>query len=288
MASLREYYETDFRNYFSTVKNCTIGFEKMPNLEFPVRLHRDLFSNSMFLSCYVEEHPETLAVIHQVIKELGLFLKWNNELQISSENKSVGDLSEAHSNTLVFTGRIYFYYESDVDLTALRELKSKLGVMGLRLIFKNMAYAKERSSMERPIAFVSHDARDKDIAKEISIGLMRSMCPVWYDEFSLKVGESLRESIEKGLKECDRCILILSKNYLNNSGWTKTEFDSIFTREIIQTKKLVLPVWCDVDREEVFQYSPSLADRFAVKWEAGEAEVIRKLTYALKGNGREN
>jgi hypothetical protein len=108
---------------------------------------------------------------------IGAILKWNNELQISSENKIVGDLSEAHSNTLVFTGRVYFHYESDVDLTALRELKSKLGELGLRLIFMNTFYAKERSAMERPIVFISHDARDVDIAKEISMGLMKSMCP---------------------------------------------------------------------------------------------------------------
>jgi hypothetical protein len=40
------------------------------------------------------------------------------------------------------------------------------------------------------------------------------MITVWYDEFSLKVGDSLRESIEKGIKECKKCILILTQNYL--------------------------------------------------------------------------
>jgi TIR domain len=59
------------------------------------------------------------------------------------------------------------------------------------------------------------------------------MCPVWYDEFALKIGDNLRDSIERGLKECRKCVLVLSPNFLTNGGWTKKEFDSIFTREIL-------------------------------------------------------
>ncbi len=63
---------------------------------------------------------------------------------------------------------------------------------------------------------------------------------MWYDEFSLRVGDNLRDSIEKGLKECRRCILVLSPNFISNKGWTKTEFDSIFTRQILEEERLVL------------------------------------------------
>jgi hypothetical protein len=103
------------------------------------------------------------------------------------------------------------------------------------------------------------------------------MCPVWYDEFSLKVGDRLRESIELGLKECKKCVLVISQNFLSNTGWTKVEFNSIFTREIIQRDDFLLPVWHGVTKEEVFNYSPSLADRVGVNWNLGEAEVLRRL-----------
>jgi len=33
------------------------------------------------------------------------------------------------------------------------------------------------------------------------------------------------------------------------------EFDSIFTREILEKRKLVLPVWYNVSQQEVFDYS---------------------------------
>jgi hypothetical protein len=108
------------------------------------------------------------------------------------------------------------------------------------------------------------------------------LCPVWYDEFSLKVGDHLRESIEKGLKECKKCILIISSNFLSNNGWTKTEFDSIFTRQILEEQKLVLPVWHQVTKQEVYSYSPSLLNLKAAVWEnLGQEETCRQLYNAI-------
>ena len=107
------------------------------------------------------------------------------------------------------------------------------------------------------------------------------MLPIWYDEYSLKLGDSLRESIEKGLKDCKKCILILSPNFLNNLGWTKTEFNTIFTREIIETKNLVLPIWAGVSKKDIYDYSPMLVDRVGVNWDKGLEFVIEKIQHAL-------
>ena len=109
------------------------------------------------------------------------------------------------------------------------------------------------------------------------------MCPVWYDEFSLKVGDNLRDSIEKGLKECSRCIIILSKNFFQNKGWTKKEFDSIFTREILENSQLVLPVWRDVGTRDVYEYSPGLLNVKGLNWkDLGEEEACRRLHLAIE------
>jgi TIR domain len=103
------------------------------------------------------------------------------------------------------------------------------------------------------------------------------MCPVWYDQFSLRVGDSLRESIERGLTECSKCILILTKNFLGNEGWSKREYDSIFTREVVEKKRVILPVWSGISAVDVYKYSPILADRVAVEWSLGAEEVARRL-----------
>ena len=76
--------------------------------------------------------------------------------------------------------------------------------------------------IEKPMAFISHHSKDKDrIVRPLAIGLNSRLCFVWYDEFSLKVGDSLRESIESGIKDAKKCVLILTPNFLSNPGWTK-------------------------------------------------------------------
>jgi hypothetical protein len=136
---------------------------------------------------------------------------------------------------------------------------------------------------ERPAAFICHDSRDKErIARPIAEGLSRLACPVWYDEFSLDVGDHLRESIERGLKEAKKCILVLSPKFLANSGWTKVEFNSIFSRELIQRRNIILPVWAGVTTKGVLAYSPSLANRVAVNWRLGVDEVVRRLYCAIE------
>jgi hypothetical protein len=111
------------------------------------------------------------------------------------------------------------------------------------------------------------------------------MCPVWFDEYSLKVGDSLRAAIEKGLKETKKCILVLSPNFFSNTGWARAEFDSIYTREIVERGNVMLPVWHNVGVKEVYEYSPRLADKVGLSSELGVAELARRLSNAVKHDG---
>jgi len=140
-----------------------------------------------------------------------------------------------------------------------------------------------RNKYEKPLAFISHDGRDKkEIAEPLALQLQKWMCPVWFDQYSLRVGDSLRESIEKGLKECPKCILVLTPNFLKNNGWTKREYDSIFTRELVEKQCVILPIWHQVTPEDVYAYSPILADRVGAQWSEGVEETARKLLRAIE------
>lgn len=190
--------------------------------------------------------------------------------------------NESLSTDLRFSGRVFFYYEGTVNETEFAKLQASLKSQGLFLHFRDVNFSIERSKLETPLAFISHDSRDKDlIATPIANELQRRILPIWYDEYSLKLGDSLRETIEKGLKECKKCILILSPNFLSNSGWTKTEFNTIFTREIIETKNLVLPIWAGVSKKEIYEYSPILVDRVGVNWDKGIDFVVNKIQQVL-------
>jgi len=189
---------------------------------------------------------------------------------------------EITNSELKFSGRVFIYSENNLDKKDITDLEEAVRKDDIFLQYRSESYLMEKIRYEKPLAFISHDSRDKEeYASKIAIGLQKLMCPVWYDEYSLKVGDSLRESIEKGLKECQKCILILSPNFLNNKGWTSVEFNTIFTREIFETKKLVLPVWIDVSKEQLFQYSPTLVDRVGVNWDKGIDDVVRKLYHSI-------
>ena len=70
--------------------------------------------------------------------------------------------------------------------------------------------------------------------------------------------------------------MVLSKNFLSNRGWTKAEFNAVFTREILEGTNLVLPIWCGIDKSDLYEYSPTLLNRVGVKWERGLQEVVAR------------
>jgi hypothetical protein len=82
--------------------------------------------------------------------------------------------------------------------------------------------------------------------------------------------------------ESRRCILLVSKNFLQNEGWTSNEFDAIFARETSEGAKLILPVWHLVSADEVMAYSPILKSRFAGRTDEGMETVAAKLADLLQ------
>jgi len=194
------------------------------------------------------------------------------------------DYSEKQStDTLQFTKRVHLYLDFDITPANRSSLVSEVLNLGYYLSIRDREYARKRSETEKPLAFISHDSRDKDaLVRELAHEMIRLMCPVWYDEYSLKVGDSLRASIEKGLKEARKCIVVLSPNFLSNGGWSKAEFDSVFTREILENTDVILPIWHNVGARDVYEYSPRLADKVGLPSSLGVQELARRLANAVK------
>lgn len=171
------------------------------------------------------------------------------------------------THNYVYSKRIYIYCETQINQTQINNLDVFCKSKNLFVTIRSLNYLKTKSETDKPNAFISHDSRDKElIAKVVAEGLSSRLCTVWYDEYSLSVGQSLRANIEKGIKEAKKCILVITPNFLTNPGWTKKEFDSIFTREIIFDEKIILPIWNNVTKKDVYNYSPSLADTVALIW----------------------
>ena len=84
---------------------------------------------------------------------------------------------------------------------------------------------------------------------------------VWYDEFELRIGDSLRRKIDKGIANSNFGIIIISRDFISK-GWTNYELDGLITRAV-NGEQTMLPVWHNVTKREVINYSPSLADKLA-------------------------
>lgn len=110
--------------------------------------------------------------------------------------------------------------------------------------------------------FISHASEDKnEIVRPLALALQNKELKVWYDEFELKIGDSLRQKIDKGLANSRFGIVVLSKNFIKK-GWTNYELDGIITKSI-NGQQVVLPIWHEITKQEVIDYSPSLADKVA-------------------------
>lgn len=112
-------------------------------------------------------------------------------------------------------------------------------------------------------AFISYADEDREVLVRPLVEKLEGLgfC-IWYDEFSLKVGDSLRRSTDKGLANSKYGVVILSRAFLQKN-WPQHQLDGLVARER-NGKKVILPVWHNIEDDEVMKYSPSLADRVAL------------------------
>lgn len=130
--------------------------------------------------------------------------------------------------------------------------------------------------------FISHASEDKDaFVRPLAHELKRRRVNVWYDEFSLRVGDSLRRSIDRGLAECDIGLVVLSPAFFKKE-WPQRELDALLTAEVTGGKQ-VLPIWHDVDAKDVALVSPLMADRVAIRSADGVEAVADSLVGVLPG-----
>lgn len=110
--------------------------------------------------------------------------------------------------------------------------------------------------------FISHASEDKDdIVRPLAIALKNAGLSVWYDEFELRIGDSLRQKIDRGLSKSRFGIVVLSKSFIKK-GWTNYELDGIITK-VVSGEQVILPIWHNITKQEVVDFSPSIADKLA-------------------------
>lgn len=111
--------------------------------------------------------------------------------------------------------------------------------------------------------FISHASEDKDdFVRPLAEALTARGLRVWYDEFQLRIGDSLRQSIDRGLANSRYGVVVLSSSFFAKN-WPQYELNGLVAREM-NGIKVILPIWHKVTKNDVLAYSPSLADKVAL------------------------
>lgn len=123
--------------------------------------------------------------------------------------------------------------------------------------------------------FISHAWEDKEsFVDELVEELINLEICTWYDKERINWGDSMRERIDQGLRKSKFGIVVLSPNYIaEGKYWTKSELDGLFQMESINGKG-ILPIWHNLTKKQVIEYSPIIANRLAMNTATLTAQEI--------------
>jgi len=130
--------------------------------------------------------------------------------------------------------------------------------------------------------FISHASEDKDdIVRGLANALKETGFAVWYDEFELTIGDSLRKKIDAGLARSKFGIVIISPHFVKKN-WPEYELNGMVAREM-NGRKVILPIWHKITKDEVLEFSPPLADKIALNTSIHSiADIVNQLTDLIK------
>ena len=123
--------------------------------------------------------------------------------------------------------------------------------------------------------FICHASADKaGFVSPLVTALSEANVELWYDERTLRLGDSVRRTIDKGLSKSRFGIVVLSKAFFARN-WPQYELDALAEQEMSGNDKIILPVWHGVTHQDVVGYSLALAGRKAVfefrgNWQSGK------------------
>ncbi|HBF87632.1 MAG TPA: hypothetical protein DDX39_03230 [Bacteroidales bacterium] len=279
MGTIKDYFISDKSHKIKATNQSSLSFtDKNGNqIVIEIQLYFDFSAGAKYYSLYIPYTENIIQLVDiatssKILEDISKLGSYTIESNIPNERVCI-------SNDLIFCNCIYLYFENILttpEKADLYKILSKNKIIGE---LRDEAWMLEVIKCKKPLAFISHDYNDKEkIARPFAQKLAHnSYSAIWYDEFSLTPGDKMRKEIEKGIKESQYCILLLSKTYLNNESWGKIEFESIFTKELIEKKDCIIPIWVDITKEELYEFSPSLVNILGINWNIGVDKVVSEI-----------
>jgi hypothetical protein len=103
---------------------------------------------------------------------------------------------------------------------------------------------------------------------------------VWFDEWTLKLGDSLRRKIDEGLRASAYGVVVLSPSFFAKN-WPQAELDALFAIEMTG-RKVILPVRHGLTHQQLVTHSPTLAGLLATDSAKGIRTVANEICSAIK------
>lgn len=124
--------------------------------------------------------------------------------------------------------------------------------------------------------FICHASEDKDFVEPLAQALKDKGLNVWYDRFEMKIGDSLRQKIDHGLANSRYGIVVLSKPFFLKN-WPQSELDALASRQNEEGRKVILPIWHEIEANEIQKRSPLLASLYAGRSSDGPDVVVGQI-----------
>jgi len=122
--------------------------------------------------------------------------------------------------------------------------------------------------------FIAHASEDKkDFVEPLANLLQEKGLEVWYDDFVLDYGDSLRREIDKGIANSRRGVVVVSHAFFAKE-WPQTEMDGMMAIQMQGGSPYIFPIWHEIEFEDVSRLSPTLAGKKAARTSAMDVEEI--------------
>ncbi|MCT7577661.1 toll/interleukin-1 receptor domain-containing protein [Aliarcobacter butzleri] len=256
MTTVREYFDTDKKAHNAERKwnlnNGNTEIEILCKLSYKLEDKIKLFS--FFFPKYSDFNAIKFILDTNELKKGKI-----DEFEHIQTIKFLDNPEGLNLSNFFFVKNIFLYIDrvvSDKEKVLIINYGKKIG---FNIFIRDKKYALECHELSTPLAFISHAFVDKDSLVRTLANELRSLnCPVWYDEYTLEIGDNMIEKFNEGIKNTKYSIVVLSKSYIDNTTWASYEFKKIIEKE----DSIIIPIWYGVSKNEVENFYPGLSSIF--------------------------
>ncbi len=131
----------------------------------------------------------------------------------------------------------------------------------------------------RKTVFISYSHHDRKFVERLAKRLKKLEFDVWWDQWEIKVGDSIIQKVADGIKNSAFLVVVLSRNSVKSS-WVQKELNTALGQQLAEKSITVLPIL--IDKFKPDQIPPLLSDikraDFTTSYVKGFAEVIKALS----------